>query len=263
MEASEQLVNQINTIFKNNVKSKALIGEISNVLVSLCKNDNVDTTVSYINDILTQSIAKKKYQKTSDNDYGKLKAILFLQSVFYDLVGEVDEKVKNIYLDMFGDPVGYYDAFISGISEQSYEEEIAFAIDMSRPVTENVRNLEKFADAAKITINAMYKVIERLLYEKGEFGLMPLFIFHKDVIGNDAEWEETIHRWGLCYYVYNLHHIEKVSKSDLVRRLKENKLFSFLNLTEKDMPNSIHRLGKLLDEAEQLVASAKRGTFPV
>jgi len=134
---------------------------------------------------------------------------------------------------------------------------------MNLPLAINARELDKFYDAAKTTINVFYKNVEGAILDSGSKGFMPFWVFHKDIIGNEPSWEKTFDYWGKCYYVYDKRKKEGMTKTDLVKHLQTLDRFSYLNLKEKELANPIHKVTNLLDEAERLILSAKSGTFPV
>jgi hypothetical protein len=257
---SDELEGKINNIIINSAKPKSLIDDISAVLVKLDNEHNREINPQQLNVLLATSTIKKKYKDTLATNYDLLKQLLLWQSGFYDLSDDIDVGIKNRYLYLWDSPYEIYKLLLESASDLSDSIEISFRVWLNLPLAWNVVELDKFYNATKTTINVLFKNIEGSIRESGEKGIMPFWVFHKDVIGNEHAWEETIHRWQICYYVYEKFNKEKMKKTEIVKYMQKDKSL-FPNVD--DMPNSIHKLDKLLIEAEQLIESAERGTFPV
>jgi hypothetical protein len=146
---------------------------------------------------------------------------------------------------------------ISDVSLLSDTVELPFHISMNLPKNVNLDLLQRFCDAGKLALDILYEQVTRLTIESGGKGMLPFLVFHKDVIGAEAEWENKIDKWGASYLVYVKHHKEGARKADIVRDC--GKLFT----NSKDLPNSTHKLDGIIGLADQLKLSAKNGTFPL
>lgn len=259
----DYLVSHINDRIESN-KTKSLTDDIGKDIIELCNNEDTEVSTQLLNEIINASNVKKRYTARTQIDFNILKKMMYWQYRYYQL-GRGDDKVLlDTYALLWDEHIELYNAFTEGIGEVNIsEEEFTFKIDYSMSLSENLIALDKFADATRITLNIIYKALEGVISGTGEVGIMPFWLFHKDVIGNEPEWYKTINYWLKYYYAYIIYDAVGRSKSELVRKLIKIKAFDNLSLTENDMSNSIHKVDKYINEADRLIASAKRGTFPI
>jgi len=259
----DELLVKLDNVIKSGVKPKSMVNGISALLLKLDKEHQKEMKPELLNAIIATSIVKKKYKEDVAIPSDMLKRILLWQCCFYGLNDDVDDSIKRRYLYIWDSPNELYKSILESASKLSDSIEISFRVWMNLPLAINARELDKFYDAAKTTINVFYKNVEGAILEGGSKGFMPLWVFHKDIIGNETAWEKIFDNWSKCYYVYDKRKKEGLTKTGLVKHLKKLDSFSYLNLTEKELANPIHKVTNLLDEAERLILSAKRGTFPV
>jgi len=260
----DYLVGHINYRIENK-KTKYLTDDVGKSLLKMSAYADVDMSTQVLVDIINESNVNKKHIRVTELNFDILKKMMHWQLIFYKLGGGNDKEVEHKYLLLYGEHVELYNDFVSGMGKmEGAEEEITYKINYSLPLAENLRLLDKFVDATKMSLSIMYKAMEGVLSGCGEIGLMPFLIFQKDVIGNESKWYKTFEEWAICYCLYKMYCLVGKNKSDLIRFIIKEELFLNLNFTEDDMSNSIHKLdNNYLNEACRLVASAQKGTFPI
>lgn len=265
MEKVHKLVSELEIAitdrFKNscNNRNKNIIADITNIVSKVSREYRVEIPPELLNNILTKSDIKDKYKGLPSVNTDLLKKILLFQLLFYNLGSENDNNTEDYYSMLSFDHIKYYTKLLVTPEHISELIELPLFLNTSLPLAENMRALNRFCEATKITMELIYKNVQESISDSGVKGFMPFWIFHKDVIGNELEWIKTIERWEVCYIVYKWHKKEGIKKSDICRKKSLNHLFTNID----DGPNSTHRLDRFLVEAEQLILSAEAGTFPI
>lgn len=270
MDFQDSILQDIKKITGSKVKTKKLVSELSKLLTPLATYKDTEISLQLLNDSLVEHKSKEGVDIAIN--YSVLKLMLSCQYAFYKLSNEQCDEVKDKYSFLCESCVDIYEGMMQGAKERLGADaeamySLTFQVDPSKPLASNLREFDKFVEAARVTIKTTYetmqKVFEGILIEKQEKGLMPFWIFHRDIVGCGVEWKKTIKWWLECYYVYGVYLELNKKKAQLVRHLSGVDIFSHLYLTEVDMANSIHKVDKYIVEAERLIASAQAGTFPV
>ena len=195
--------------------------------------------------MLTEIIPKSRM----DIELAYLDALLALQLAFYTLSDNANDNIVEGYRFNFSNCRELYDGMFDG---NRNEVELTFKFDSSKPIVELLNELDRFNRIAKLLIQSSVKNYTEYLSEESK-GLMPFFVFHKEVIGCEDKWRNDLIYYANCYAAYKGHFKDGVSR---------RKLIKILNLNEKDEPNSLKKVNIMLAEAKRLIASAEKGTFP-
>ncbi|QWV94875.1 hypothetical protein KP004_06775 [Geomonas oryzisoli] len=136
-----------------------------------------------------------------------------------------------------------------------------FELDFSKPTQQTLVDIDAYRESLKIAARSMSKIWMQCK-EMECTGLMPFFVFHYEVIGNEADWEAKLNHWYNCYQAYVLHHVQGRKKVDVVRELAASPSAASYLFNLNDMSNATHKLDTFLKEALRLIASVENGTFP-
>jgi hypothetical protein len=262
MEQNENIVVQIENSIKNSKTYKSMVNGIVTSIKDISEKHHTDLKPSVLLHLINTTAFDRKHKDITDLRYDILKDILLWQCAYYDLNDNIEVNLKELYSKLLCYHIKCYEAIID-LFKQLEVVTIPFNFRLSNPMNESISDAKQFIDSTAIIIKVMYGLLEEGVRESGEKGIMPLFVFHKDVIGNEASWEKTLKHWTLCYLLYKTHFKEGMSKTQIVKEFINISSVSKYSFNENDIPNSIHRLNILLEEARQLVISAQNGTFPI
>ena len=259
----DEVMLELEAKANTNAKVKTLVADISKIIVSGSAKGIDLITPELLNNTLVSYVTKRKNKKQSDSDNKLLQQILFWQYCFYMLNDEIDADIKKQYLDLYGLFSKCYEILVEKFSTDGAVVAIPYKFDFSRSQARNMEELQKFYEAAKISIAVHYKIIEESIRDSGEKGMVALWVYHRDVVGNEDDWNDKLDYWAKCYFVYDQFHKEGMTKTGLVKYLQGLDAFALEYLEQKTNHNAIHKVDVFLNEAERLMQSAKLGTFPI
>ncbi len=213
-----------------------------------------------INAIIVVRRAAKK-SKAIDVNYQILKEMLLWQKRFYmqsdsfnvDKLLDYSRYIKNHEI--------VYQTICEELSK-SDKFEFKHSIDLAKPLSVNIRNVEEYCDSLKIAVKALYKMVVTELAKDCK-GLGPFFLFHAEIFGDDELGSKTLTHWFACHEAYIRHHVKGEKKTDIIRDLDASPLKPLYGFNlGGDMSNASAKLTTYIDEAKRLIASAEHGTFP-
>ncbi|HJV66819.1 MAG TPA: hypothetical protein VJ550_13875, partial [Geomonas sp.] len=218
-----ELTGKVNAIINSGAKSKSVVNQISHVMEQLESTYNCEIDYEKLNFAIAESTQKKKYNKAFGSGVDILEKLLVFQRMFYELGGEVDPNVVQRYSLLLCERGSIHKTLLEGLGDISDSIEFPFRMWLNLPLAVNVMQLEKFREATEKTMRVICKNLEKEIVEGGEKGLMPFWVFNTDVIGNEDKWREIIREWEISYLVYKSHHVDGLSKTDIVENMKHIK----------------------------------------
>ncbi|WP_135870612.1 hypothetical protein [Geomonas terrae] len=241
---------------RGKVKHADIIKGITSILSKNYKANGLDLPPLALTELV--AVLKQEAMPVSAKkvDFSLLQKLVFFQCAFYALSGEEDIEVKGKYLDVYANHIKLYKTLARDTGKLFNRIEVPLIINLSLPLKETQKRLAKVTE---VVAGIYYKCVEEAILECDLTGIMPVWTFHKDVIGNEVEWSKILSDWGVSYYIYDCLYNKNKSKVNIIDDLKHNSLI-FPN--PKDSPNSIHKLDSYVDKAERLILTTQQGTFP-
>lgn len=223
--------------------------------------DEIDIPVDELINVVTMVRSSAKKSKDINGNYQILKEMLTWQKRFYMQSDSIDVDQLLNFSRYIKDHYVLYKAICDALSKQD-KFEFKHNIDLARPLSVSIKSIDEYCDSLKIAVKALYKMVVTE-FAKDCKGFGPFFLFHAEMFGDDELGNKTLTHWFACYEVYTRCHVKKEKKADIIRDLDASPLKSLYDFNLKgDMSNASAKLTTYIDEAERLIASAERGTFP-
>ena len=191
-------------------------------------------------------------QDTDSLDLTLFKELLELQFEYYLRCDDAKTENYKFYKVIAKNPNKFYDMFVN--EGQKAEVSLTFTINMLAPIKQTMKELELFNSSVKtlLKLNAMTTLNSD---EIKSSRMSALLVFCMEMAGNKKSWLNKIANWKKCLQVYDWHHHDKLTKTDISKKLGV--------YNENDKPNSLKEVRLLLAEAERLVQSVNEGSFPL
>lgn len=257
-EILDIVLKQVEEAARSKFKVREMLDQFKADPKTEVDNDSDPTPLDVFN--IIESFKHNEY--VSDKSGGGndlLKKMLLWQYGFYELSKQPDMLLGNLYLGLYKRSNKMNKLIADGLSDLSEDLHIPYRLNMSVPLTEAVERANALTNSLRITVKSVYRIVKNnfMLNDKTK-GIMPFIVFQHEVIGNEAKWNDEIDSWALCHHMYKEHYVNGLTKTEIVERWDK----SNVNLVNRDKPNSISRLNKMLAKAERLIVSCENGTFP-
>lgn len=258
---------------EENTKSKCLIRDINDKVKHKLENemsdedDEIDLCSDQTIETITYMRSNVIKQKHASVNLDILRKMLVYQRSYYRLNKYIDKQQMQMFTYYMLHHEEVYNE-LSNAMNSFQTMDFNLNIDISNPLSANVNKIKNFSDALQIAVKSAYKMINYNAAKECK-GIMPILIFHQEVIGNEEKWNVKIDKWFAYLQAYKLHYVAGYKKAEVIKTLhksptKDLYLFDIdLNQTNTDkMSRATHKLDRLLNHAKKLIASAAKGTFP-
>jgi hypothetical protein len=262
MEMFDLVLGQITEKSRSKDTVRNIADRVKHILVHAMPDDyeEIDLPPDCLIDAISLIRSKVKKGKLFNPDYLLLQEILKFQRMFYLQNEEVDVNLLLQYRSYISKHEDVYKVICEELDKLE-KVKFEYEVNMTIPLVDNIGKIRSYCDSLEIAVKSLYRIAITNMVEECK-GIGPFLVFHEDVIDNEDTWKEKLLYWSACHEAYMLCHVKELGKADAIRELDTSPISKMYQFNIDDMSNATHKLDTFLAEADRLIASAGKGTFP-
>ncbi|NVN90939.1 MAG: hypothetical protein HXX11_10085 [Desulfuromonadales bacterium] len=262
MEMFDLVLEQIKEKSRSKDTVRNIADRVKHILVHAMPDEyeEIDLTPACMIDAISLIRGKVKKGKSFNPDYLLLQNILKFQRKFYLQIEDVDVNLLLQYRSYISKHKDIYKVICEELDKLE-KVKFKYEVNMTMPLVENIDKIRSYCDSLEIAVKSLYKIAISNMVEECK-GIGSFLVFHEAVIGNEDAWKEKLLFWSACHEAYTLCHVKGLGKAEAIRELVKSPISKTYQFNIDDMSNATHKLDTFLAEANRLIASASKGTFP-